>query len=139
MKILFLDDMKQRRVAFRQASIGYDVHFAVDAAEAIRLLQEHVFDVVFLDHDLAPEQYIPNTVIVEHPNGSAVARFIVSQEKRPRAVFVHSLNPAGRANIFSILKDHCDCYLGPEHLRQNELWKIELKLLLQLVGLEDIP
>lgn len=134
-RILFLDDMKRRHDEFRQASIGFVVDFVWDAEEAIKMMKKNKkYTLILLDHDLEREHYQSNED--HHEDGSFVARAMREMENQHGAtVIVHSLNPSGRLNIESILKDLYTVYRGPETFRVNEVWKIEVNLVLQALGL----
>lgn len=134
MRALFLDDMKQRRDAFQRNAIGHTVDFATNAQEAIDLLKANEYDIIYLDHDLAEEHYHRNND--DDEDGRFVARKMRDMpQHHGTAVIVHSLNPVGRANIKSILNDIFVVYLGPEDFRIGEIWKVELSLVLQAIGL----
>lgn len=133
-RILFLDDMKRRHDAFKQASIGFVVDYVWDAEEAIKMMKKNKYTLIYLDHDLKPEHYQSNEEF--HEDGSFVARAMRDMEHQYGAtVIVHSLNPSGRLNIESILKDLYTVYRGPETFRFGEVWKLEVNLILQALGL----
>lgn len=128
MRILFLDDMKSRRDVFQQKAIGCVVDFAITAQEAIDLLKKNEYDVIYLDHDLEEEHY--HVTKDDHEDGRFVARHLKDMtQHHGKIVVVHSLNPAGRANIKSILDVHFDVWM-PENVRFPELWKIEVATLI---------
>ena len=138
MKILFLDDMKSRRDEFRKNSIGHSVDFAVNAQECLDLLKQGEYDVFYLDHDLESDHYQSNED--HHEDGRFVARQMVDMtQHHGKVVIVHSLNPDGRQNIRSILKDHYTVYLGPENFRVSEIWKVDATIVLQAIGLLPKP
>lgn len=105
MKILFLDDDKERHRRFKMNRIGADITQAWTCEEACRLLDGAVFDVAHLDHDLS------DAAASGHPGpdektGTHVAEYIAAMapEKRPRAVVVHSFNQYGRNRMAAILR-----------------------------------
>ncbi len=120
-KILFLDDAKERVKLFKQNYIGYDYTIAMSYVEAIKALKENYYDVVFLDHDLVPESYAG----VESPDiktGLDVAKFILTLDKLPHEVIVHSLNPVGAKNIALTLKPKIlNVYIQPFAWTKNVL------------------
>jgi hypothetical protein len=126
---MFLDDMKSRRDAFKQNAIGHIVDFASTAQEAIAFLRANKYDAIYLDHDLEAEHYQTNEEY--HEDGSFVARNLVDMNQHHGViVVVHSLNPSGRLNIRSILKESFDVWL-PENFRGiSELWKIEVNVII---------
>ena len=123
--------MKSRRDCFRQNSIGFIVDFAINAKEAISLLNKNEYDLIYLDHDLEEEHYHVNKE--NHKDGSFVARHLNQMtQHHGKIVIIHSLNPAGRANIKSILDQNFNVWM-PENIRHSELWKIEASTLLQAI------
>ena len=105
LKILFLDDDKERHKAFSktmdrrldQKGWGHEITYVWTANEAISKLKTEVFDEVFLDHDLGGESSqmtLPNS---GQGSGYDVACFIATFpiEKRPNSVIIHSWNPEG--------------------------------------------
>lgn len=106
MKILFLDDDKNRHATFRMNNIGLDITYVWTADEAIEAFKKEVFDEVSLDHDLAWQK---NMQLPDAGEGSGydVAIFIskLPKEKRPKMVIIHSLNPAGAHRMGQALKE----------------------------------
>ena len=104
-KILFLDDMEARHKVFRMGNIGWDVTHVYTAEEAMKALSETVFDLASLDHDLSVETIM---LMPDKGKGSGydVALFIAEmpEEKRPRTVVVHSLNPSGSIRMMDALE-----------------------------------
>lgn len=84
MRLLILDDDQMRHASFAERLAAHDVDHVDSAAEAIRAMQSRPYDVVLLDHDLAPGD----------GSGSDVVRWMEGAHwhRRP-AVLVHSLNP----------------------------------------------
>lgn len=136
---MFLDDMKKRRDAFRSNSIGHVVDFAITAQQAIDLMVKNEYDLFFLDHDLESEHYQSNED--HHEDGRFVARKMVETKRltkhHGKPVIVHSLNPSGRQNIKSILKNHFTVYLGPEDAKFQNVWELDLAYLLAKLGIEQ--
>lgn len=109
MILLFLDDMKERHDRFDAMTEGHEVWHAWDAKQAIDRLGERVYDVAFLDHDLADmhyEDYHAKRESVPNGTGQEVAQFIAQMpaDKRPLHVLVHSWNPIGATAIERILR-----------------------------------
>ena len=68
--VLVLDDEAERHRAFAEALAGCEIFHAWDANEAkVALIEEDIFDLVCLDHDLGTTSRRSNT-------GMAVAEFI---------------------------------------------------------------
>lgn len=102
LKVLFLDDDQNRHDAFRPHCAHVELHAVYTAKEAIQKLGEHNFDVAFLDHDLGGDSFVPSE---RGDTGYQVAQYM-SRQQPPvvRLCVVHSLNPAGSANIHGLLK-----------------------------------
>lgn len=131
MRILFLDDMKSRRDVFQTRAVGHTVDFAITAQEAIDLLKKNEYDVIYLDHDLEESHYHAKKEGDE--DGAFVARHLMEMaQHHGKTVIVHSLNPDGRANIKSLLKDLFDVWT-PENVRVSELWKVEVSTLIAAI------
>jgi hypothetical protein len=99
--VLFLDDDHERHHQFRTRThaLGYgaryEMIFAHSAAEAIEALQAHEGELIqaFLDHDLSEADIMvevgaPSKV----PTGMTVVDHILTMQKPPVAVTVHSYN-----------------------------------------------
>lgn len=104
MRILFLDDDKERHRRFTMNRIGMNITQAWSHAEACRLLDETVFDVAYLDHDLS-ELASAGMPAADEKTGTHVAEHIAAMppEQRPRAVVIHSFNDYGRKRMAHIL------------------------------------
>ena len=107
MRILFLDDNKERHKAFQQRAIGCIVDYAWDADEAMTLLGSgKEYDLIMLDHDLGgPEA--EGFLLDDGKDGRTVAGFIAEQHpKHEKAtIVVHSLNDAGGMIMISVLRN----------------------------------
>lgn len=99
--VLFLDDDHNRHRHFRArvAELGWGerhrILYVFSAAEAIQALRDHEGDIAqaFLDHDLSEADILvapgaPTKV----PTGMAVVDHILTMQRPPVAVTVHSLN-----------------------------------------------
>ncbi len=97
MKVLFLDDDKSRVDEF-EANTGLKVCHVDDGRDFIAALFQGPYDVIFLDHDLATDDY----------TGSDAAGFL-SQNldllNHQQTVIVHSANPVGTANMLAKMRD----------------------------------
>lgn len=94
--ILVIDDEDDPRLIwFRQTlgHMGHRVHTAQTADAAMELFREFKFDLAFFDHDLGGRY-----------GGSDIASKLLNDPENyqcPGAVWVHSMNSAGAANIAS--------------------------------------
>jgi len=123
--ILVLDDDQERLKQFEE-HWGHQILGCVTTAREAIVLLEHVkFDLVFLDHDLGGEAFANSS---EPNTGAEVARWLEdpdNQLSKPRALVIHTLNPAGRKYMAQALPDAMVCPDGawlyspeelPDHL-----------------------
>lgn len=106
MRILFLDDSEPRHHSYRSWTIGHVVEHVHTVRQALAALAGERFDLASLDHDLCEQSSIGMTPT--EPTGMEVARAIVAmpRDRRPRAVCVHSLNPAAAPRMVDELAGH---------------------------------
>jgi len=99
-RVLVLDDDQNRHLAFQQSLIGMIVERAYTAEEAIKQLQSHPFDVVFLDHDLGGKVMVASG----KGTGYEVAKWLRNNPHRmPKQIIIHSFNPVGAQNMKTML------------------------------------
>jgi CheY-like chemotaxis protein len=102
MNVLVLEDDPNRQAKFKLGLIGTNFAIVATAQDAIRLLQTKQWDYLFLDHDLGGMQMCasgPNT-------GYGVATWLRDHpDRKPKCIIIHSLNPAGAANIKLVLRE----------------------------------
>ena len=102
MKVLVLEDSEERITWFRSKFPSAEIVNTAD--EAIRLLSEAPYDVIFLDHDLAPLHYEGYNPINDESSGRKVTRWIIATDTQKSARFVvHSLNAPGAAAMVETL------------------------------------
>lgn len=108
MKILIVDDMKERQKQLSEALADWyleeetEIVFVDNKLDAIKeLKKKKEFDLIFLDHDLGGPFIMDSN---EDNTGYQVARFIRNNNIKYGRVIVHTVNPAGAFNICSILK-----------------------------------
>ena len=96
MRIFVLDDNEERLKWFDRRFPFDQVDTAMDPTTAIKMLHEHSYDAVFLDHDLLPEHYGADEWDDE-TTGYAVAQALAEEAKRQRSatIIVHSMNADG--------------------------------------------
>lgn len=110
-RVLFLDDMGWRhaefaRALFKRGVEHVEVYRAWTADEAIKLLGEKEFDQVFLDHDLCE-----NDIMIgvgesgSVPTGMVVVDHILTMDKPPLDIFVHSCNGPAREEMHRRLEE----------------------------------
>jgi hypothetical protein len=97
-KILFLDDDHDRVIQFGVIATeeNWDVTYVENAPDCIQMLQDNIYDMVFLDHDLDNRHYVPS---YEVNTGSEVVRWVISKNglsnKDNVIIIVHTLNDKG--------------------------------------------
>ena len=125
MLVLVLDDLDMRHeiIGGMLKKLGHKSVHVKDFYEAIKALEENVFDEMFLDHDL--EHYVSHTtggrVECEFHNGiflppkgcyeltglDVVHRIVaLPTERLPKKVTIHSWNPSGANNMKKVLQDN---------------------------------
>lgn len=112
LKILVLDDDAGRHRAFAQRYEGHSVYHAWTYSEfATTFVSGCPWDIVHLDHDLGDMVPRPDTWVDGWGNqrlrtGRDAAAVItaVSDDRLPRQVIVHSVNPVGARGIVDDLR-----------------------------------
>lgn len=102
MKVLFLDDDKDRMKHARRHFMNETLSEAETAQDAIKMLEKYSpYDLVSLDHDLGGNIYCPS----DDNSGYAVAKYISKMPKEllPKHVVIHSFNPVGSQNMINVL------------------------------------
>jgi CheY-like chemotaxis protein len=109
MKILILEDNYERNQWFQKKFIRHQLFITTTAIEAIEALKRDIYDIIFLDHDLAvyhydsyfslsEEAYIQDCINrLDKETGMAVAMFLSEHpEISPEAqIIVHTQNTIG--------------------------------------------
>ena len=98
MKILILEDNSFRNTKFHQSLTGHIVDIAETVDEGRKLLNNK-YDLLFLDHDLGGEIYVPSG----KNTGYEFAQLISKSINKNVPTIIHSCNPAGSRAIKSIL------------------------------------
>lgn len=103
MNIMVLEDDPERITVFDDELYGFSVDFVENVSDALDLLSNFHYDLVFLDHDLDGGSMVPS----HYKNtGYQVAKFMADEEINEEAViFIHSMNPIGAQNIKRVLPD----------------------------------
>lgn len=100
MRILVLDDSKERITQFKKHLQNHDVWASLEAQEAIDLLDTQEWDLLFLDHDLEQKVMQPSN----SESGYAVACWLERHPlRKPKVVVIHSLNPVGAKKMYYAL------------------------------------
>jgi CheY-like chemotaxis protein len=102
MHILILEDNEFRATAFRRNLAGTHLTIVAECQEAIEQIQSRTWDVVFLDHDLGGEIFVPSGP----GTGHEVAQWLQSHPSHmPKRTILHSMNFDGRKAMKQILPD----------------------------------
>ncbi len=92
-RILIVEDNDTRQDFFRDALVGYDLAFTTTSVDAIELLKQKSFDLIFLDMDLDDGL----------GRGLDVARTLKGNPDTFSDVIVHSMNISAAAEVKRIL------------------------------------
>jgi CheY-like chemotaxis protein len=102
MRIVVLEDNKERQACFKRGLIGYTALITDTARDCIKALQNEDWDAVFLDHDLYQQAYVPSGP----GTGYEVAEWLsLNRNRMPARVYVHSFNDNGRAKMLGVLPE----------------------------------
>lgn len=104
--VLLLEDDPERIRWFRQQCRGAArLDITADVQIAIRHMEAHEYDVIFLDHDLDYGVLLQGYMAEAVGTGADVARWMVAHDAQRQAiVIIHSLNPVGGDEIQRLLK-----------------------------------
>lgn len=102
MNIFVLDDDMTRIKTYQQMFIGHTMEYAMNSDDAIKMINEKKYDIIFLDHDLGGRQMVSSTL---YDSGFRVAVAILDSLNKETNVIVHSYNSVGAQNMCNVLKD----------------------------------
>ena len=110
MRILILDDVKNRHDVFDTVYKGHLVTHCYNYHEFITELNKCRYDIISLDHDLSDfydhaSTYVDGWGNTQFYNGAHAANQVccLSVNNMPEKVIVHSVNPSGGRNMVNIL------------------------------------
>lgn len=98
MKVLILEDSDERIAVFKRKLFKHQLDIVKHAYEAVKLLGNNMYDLIFLDHDLNGKQ-------IEYDKedcGMVVAEYLRDNNITTR-VIIHSFNPIASQNMLAIL------------------------------------
>ena len=99
-KILVLEDNLERQEQFKKNLVEHNVEITDSSKMTIERLSNEKWDILFLDHDLGGQVYVPSG----ENTGYEVAKFLEENKQfMPEKIVVHSLNPVGAKNISDAL------------------------------------
>ena len=92
MRVLILEDNGERVLQFMRNLMEHTVVITTNSSECISLLQNGVWDVLYLDHDLGGQQMVESGL----GTGQEVTKWLKeNSDFKPKAVILHSANPDG--------------------------------------------
>lgn len=126
MRVLILDDIKDRHDTFDKVYDGDEVIHAYTYMDFCNKLGDGKWDLVSLDHDLGdfvddPSTYVDGWGNICQYTGKHAAMRIAEMDDFDGRVIIHSANPVGARGMFDIL-GRCGidvvvrpfCYFGKE-------------------------
>jgi CheY-like chemotaxis protein len=102
MKVLIVEDNMFRHNFFDVMYDGEEIHHAYTYKEACKFLDNNLYEIVQLDHDLG-DFTKPDTEGGREMTGYDVARHLCEKNLVPDVVIVHSINPCGADSIVKLL------------------------------------
>jgi CheY-like chemotaxis protein len=107
--VFVLEDDPVRQDTFLKALVGHEVTLVANVEEALRAFSPP-YDLVFLDHDLGGQHYVPS----EDPTtGYAFVKQAVDRMADCGIVVVHSYNTVGAERMLNELFGVCPHYYAP--------------------------
>lgn len=104
-RVFLLDDDTRRHNWFARRFKGDYLDIAETVARAREFLSEHIYDAIFLDHDLLPEHY-HSEVTDDENTGYAIALWLATRPELQRAstIMVHTRNADGAIRMVEELR-----------------------------------
>ena len=90
MRIFVLEDSPERHKKFRRELVGHHLDMVETVEEGRELIKEK-YDLMFLDHDLGGEIFVPSG----EGTGYEMAKLIAESVNKNSAIIIHSCNHAG--------------------------------------------
>ena len=109
-KVLFLDDDTNRTRKFQQFVLDKElnkdhaIYYATTAAGAIKLLTEHKFYAMHLDHDLGGKTFVVDIEETGYEVALWIEENIEPDENAPEYIVLHSYNPQGAKRMAAALQ-----------------------------------
>jgi len=110
LKILILDDEKFRHDKFSSHYKGNEIFHAMNYSQFVNVLQTQKWDLIHLDHDLGEEPVADSyrdgwgNICFFTGYHAALKICELSEDYLPNLVIIHSMNPRGSEEIYSVLK-----------------------------------
>ena len=103
-KILVLEDNPNRIAIFKTHLVNHDVDYVDIAWDANKLLNENIYDIIYLDHDLGGHVYVVDDDI--NGTGYDVAKVIPETENKNARIIIHTYNPVGYQRMSAALNEY---------------------------------
>lgn len=116
MRIFILEDNEDRIKFFKEVYKHHEVYFSCDVAEALLILNQKEFAVIFLDHDIQEEK------LTTYNNGYELVKRIIEFNLQKQAIFyIHSMNPCKGQIMANLLSENgYEAQWIPFHLLKME-------------------
>jgi CheY-like chemotaxis protein len=104
MRILILEDNQDRIDFFTRIYKNHELFITHNIFEAQGYIINHEFDILFLDHDLEPDNF---EALEAGRTGYDFCKLLVEDKVQKHAlIYVHSCNPVGGQVMANLLKDN---------------------------------
>jgi CheY-like chemotaxis protein len=119
MKILILEDNPDRIEFFKRIYKNHELFITADINEAYHIAENIELDIIFLDHDLEPNNFV---ALKEGRTGYDFCKSLVEGKlQRQAIIYVHSMNPVGGQAMVNLLRDNgYEAQWVPFHLLKLE-------------------
>ncbi len=107
MRVFLLEDDPYRIIWFKRQFIGHVLDITDSIDEAKELLKLHIYDWIFLDHDLKENHYSEIYNPEDKTTGYEIALFLeeFSNIQPSARIIVHTLSPSGGDRIMQALRN----------------------------------
>ena len=125
---MVLEDNPKRINVFNEMFHFHELWVVGEPKEAIELLKQKKWDILFLDHDLYGQIHVPSGP----GTGWEVAKFLSKQENlkyNPKEVIIHSHNEKGAKNMQTLLPWAKMKWFGLFAFNGKEVFDLEPNLL----------
>lgn len=119
MRILVLEDNQERIIFFKRVYNNHELYITHNISEAQGYIHNYEFDILFLDHDLEPDNF---KALKEGRTGYDFVKILIAEKTQRHAlIYVHSCNPVGGQVMTNLLRDNgYEAFWVPYHLLKLE-------------------
>lgn len=104
MKILILEDNPERIEFFKRVYKTQNLLITSDINEAYHIAENTELDIMFLDHDLEPDNF---SAIKSGRTGYDFCKSLVEGKLQRHSIcYIHSMNPVGGQAMMNLLRDN---------------------------------